>query len=87
MVIDDAETLRTVLRDRDVVLRRTADALRPFGGAASGLRADVLGDVVYVTLAAPVVSTASNTRPDGTRGSRMTKDELEEYLGYGPHGY
>ncbi|HEX8392186.1 MAG TPA: hypothetical protein VF665_07535 [Longimicrobium sp.] len=79
MSVSPAEALRSVLRDRAVVLRRLADALRPFGRAESGLRAHVLGDVVYLTLA-PVDG------PDGARG-RMTKDEMEEYLGYGPHGY
>lgn len=53
---DDA--LRTVLRDRAVVIRRTADALATIGSTERGVRAHMLGEVVCIT-----VDTAPEPRP------------------------
>lgn len=54
MSLAPADALRTVLRDRAVVLRRTADALGRVGGTHAGMRAHMLGEVVYITVdAAP----------------------------------
>lgn len=53
-----AEALRTVLRDRAVVLRRTADALATIGSTERGVRAHMLGEVVCIT-----VDTAPEPRP------------------------
>ncbi|MBB4638836.1 hypothetical protein [Longimicrobium terrae] len=58
MSAEPGDALRTVLRDRAVVLRRTADALATIGSTERGVRAHMLGEVVCIT-----VDTAPEPRP------------------------